>query len=304
MKKKFTYKDSLYRKYLFQFKATLFNLLTVNSLPLFLRGRDVISTDPQVFGHYELRIKKFIDHFAQNGYSDYLIDIGANIGLSSCQSGNLFQEVHRFEPNPDCFNILKVNTRIALTKSSVFLYNFDLGNEADNLTLHVPKGNWGGGFIHDKFNLYTDNQIGSKDGFDGFDLKNYNEVPIKIESSIDKLTSLFQSLSLKELTSCFIKVDVEGYEPLIIKSNADVIPVNFKAIVLFECWSRDFDPEPLLQAFRGRAQAFKLVRSPEKHIPRLRRLFEIIRQFGYKYELKDFSMRSNSADLVFIVKNN
>jgi len=304
MLSKFTSKDSLFTKYLFRYKATIFNLLTTNSLPLFLRGQDVISTDPQVLGHYELRIKEFINHSARNGYDDYLLDIGANIGLSSCQSGNLFKEVHCFEPNPDCFSILKVNTRIALTKTSVFLHNFGLGKEAGDLTLHVPRGNWGGGFIRDKFNLYSDSQIGSKDGFNGFDIKNYDEVPIKIESSVEKLASLFQSLSSKGLSSGFIKIDVEGYEPLIIQSIADVIPENFKAVVLFECWSRDFDPDFLLKSFKGRAKAYKLVRTPEKHTPRFRRLFEIIRHFGYNFELKEFNTKSNSADVVFIVENN
>ena len=69
-------------------------------------------------GVYEPHIKFLIDYLAEKGYSDFLIDIGANIGLTSCQSGNSFKEIHMFEPNPDCVNILKVKE--SLIKSRTF----------------------------------------------------------------------------------------------------------------------------------------------------------------------------------------
>jgi FkbM family methyltransferase len=301
MSKDFELKDSLFRKYILQYKAKLFHLLTAKSLPLFFRAGDTISTDPQVFGYWEVHIKGLIDHYAQEGFGDFFIDIGANIGLTSCQSGNAFSEVHCFEPNPDCFSILKINTKLSLSRPLVFLNNFGLGAEAVQSNLYLPRGNWGGGFIHDENNSYTDSEIGEKDGYEGFSADNYDVMPIKIESANEKLSYLFESLLAKNLTSGFIKIDVEGYEPLIVKSIAQTIPKDFRAVMLFECWTKDFDAQPLIDIFKGRATAYKLVRSPEKNVNRFIRLLKIIKNFGYVYELIKFNKRSNAADIVFII---
>jgi FkbM family methyltransferase len=302
MLKDFSSKEFLFKKYLLRPKSYIFNLLTKNALPIFLKGGDVISTDPLIFGCYETRVRDLINFYALSGYGDYLIDIGANIGLSSCQSGNFFQEVHCYEPNPDCFNILKVNTRIALIKPKVVLNNFGLGDKRSSTNLYVPRGNWGGGFIHDENNAYSDSEIGSKDGYIGFDPKNYDVIPIIVESGTEKLTDAFESLEQKNLRNGFIKIDAEGYEPIIIGAIAGSIPKSSSAVILFECHAKQFDPTHLLALFKGRATAHRLVRSPEKHVPKILRFLKIIYQLGYKYQVKEFSRNSNSSDIVFIIE--
>lgn len=301
MLKKFTSKESILKKYYLKTKKYLFKILTPRALPIFLKGGDIISSDPLIFGYHELRVAELINFYALNGYGDYLIDIGANIGLTSCQSGNLFQEVHCYEPNPDCFSILHVNTKITLTKPRVTLNNFGLGEKKMVTYLHVPKGNWGGGFIHDQNNSYSDQEIGSKDGYRDFNPKNYDVISIEIESGPDKLTEVFKTLNGKNLKNGFIKIDVEGYEPLIIEAIASSIPKDMGAVILFECLAKQFDPNDLLMLFKGRAQAYKLIRSPEKHESKVKRLIQIIGNFGYTYKLVDFNQRSNSVDVVFVV---
>ena len=299
--KKYSSNEFLFKKILLKLKLYLFQILTRNALPIFLKGGDGNSADPLVFGYYESRVRDFINFYALNGYGDFLIDIGANIGLSSCQSGNLFQEVHCYEPNPDCFNILKVNTRITLTKPKVVLNNFGLGEKRSSDNLYVPKYNWGGGFIYDANNFYSQEEICKKDGYERFNLKNYDVISVTVESGAEKLSNLFGSLEQKALRHGFIKIDAEGYEPLIIKEIAASIPKNMSVIILFECHSRQFDPTILLDLFNGRAAAYKLVRSPEKFVPKLSRIFSIICQLGYRYRIKKFSQKSNSSDLVFII---
>ena len=296
-------KESLIQRLILRKKETLFKWLTSNSLPLFLRGRDVISVAPQIYGYYEIRIKDLIEHYAKNGYGDFLIDIGANIGLSTCQSGDYFKEVHCYEPNPNCFNILMVNTKISLNKCKVYLNKFGLGSEDATNTLYVPRGNWGGGFIHDENNSYDDDELGSKDGYTKLDLEKYDAMPILIQSAPNKLKELFLSLIEKNLLNGFIKIDVEGYEPLILKSIAQVIPDNLKVIILFECFTKNLSPENLLANFNGRAEAYKLVRNPPKNTSKIKRFFKIIAQFGYRFELEKFSVESTSTDIVFIVNS-
>jgi FkbM family methyltransferase len=301
MTEPYSMKESLIERHLLRIKESLYKWLLKDALPLFLRGQDNISFTPHVFGYHEIRVKELINHSANNGYHDFLLDIGANIGLSACQSGNLFKEVHCYEPNPDCFSILKVNTRISLTKCRLYLNQFGLGAEKAEKVLYVPKGNWGGGFIRDENNFYEDEQLGSKDGYKEFDPNNYNLVPIIIEPAKEKLDALFRDLDNKKLTKGFIKIDVEGYEPLIVRSIAESLPDNFEVIILFECFTKQFNPNELLSHFNRRAIAYKLTRTPEKSMPKMKRIWRIISQFGYEYQLQEFDMRSSSTDIVFIV---
>ena len=110
----FSSRESLFQRHVVRKKIGIFQRLTKGALPLFTRGGDEICVSPQIFGYYELRVKDLMDFYAAQGHSDFLIDIGANIGLSTCQSGDRFKEVHCYEPNPNCFKILEVNTQIAL----------------------------------------------------------------------------------------------------------------------------------------------------------------------------------------------
>ena len=304
MRINFSAKETLIQKYISKIKENIYNWLTKDAMPIFLRGQDNISFTPNVFGYHEVRVKELIGYCVSEGYQDFLLDIGANIGLITCQSGDLFKEVHCYEPNPDCFNILKVNTRISLSKCQLHLNEFGLGSEKSIKDLYVPKGNWGGGFIHDEHNSYHDEQLGSKDGYVGFDSTNYNLTPIVIESAKQVLSDLFKNLRSKNMNKGFIKIDVEGYEPLIIKSIAESLPDNFDVIILFEYFSKPFNPDKLLGYFNKRATGYNLARIPEKRFPKIKRIWKIFSQFGYEYRLQKFDMNSNSTDIVFIVNSN
>ena len=298
----FSSRESLFQRHVVRKKIGIFQRLTKGALPLFTRGGDEICVSPQIFGYYELRVKDLMDFYAAQGHSDFLIDIGANIGLSTCQSGDRFKEVHCYEPNPNCFKILEVNTQIALSQCKLYLNQYGLGTEKSETVLHVPRGNWGGAFVHDPHNSYSDEEIGRKDGYQGFDAARYQQIPIVIESGTEKLGELFNSLTSRGLKNGFIKIDVEGYEPVIIESIAKAIPPNMNIFILFECFTKDFNPTKLLACFNGRAEAFKLIRSPEKHIPKLKRLWTIITQWGYIFEIAKFNPHSNSTDIIFKVK--
>ena len=299
---KFFFKETLTNKYFSRLKVRLYEMLSKKSLPIFLRGGDVISTSPQVLGYHEIRVRQLINYAAQDGYGDFLLDIGANIGLSACQSGDFFKEVHCYEPNPDCFQILKINTKISLKNCKISLNNFGLGLLDGETQLYVPRGNWGGAFIHDDVNAYTDEEIGNKDGYIGFSLDNYEVVSIQIKNAIRHLTDLFTELKDRNLHKGFIKIDVEGYEAVVIEAITQALPVGMGVIILFECFTKGFTPSAFLEKFNGRAKAYRLVRSPEKYLSKLSRTLKIIAQFGYVYQLKEFDSRGNATDIIFIVE--
>lgn len=237
-----------------QFKARLFCRLTKPSSRLFLKGGDVISIAPQISGEHEPVLSGFITQCAQTGYGDYLIDIGANIGLISCQAGSHFDMVHMFEPNPLCVQILSVNAEISLRQGHFQIHPVGIGMLQSELTLTVPKNNWGGAFVKTDDNAYSDEVLAQKDGFSSLDAANYFEVTVTIADGITTLTKIFEGLSANGKTAGVIKIDVEGLETPILNAIARTLPDSGKLVIVFENWDVDFDPKSLLAAFEGRAE--------------------------------------------------
>ena len=251
-----SYWSSLKRKW----RQKLFRKVTQQALPLFLNGRDIISRDPMANGEYEREIKALMDHWATHGYGDFLLDIGANIGLSSCQSGRGFREVHMFEPNPDALHILKVNTRIALGGHNHRIHAYGLGARAETLKLFIPHGNWGGAFIKSEQNAYDDRLLSSKDGYDRFDAHNYDVADVRVEPAAQVLQTLLTDLEQRGLSAGVVKIDVEGYESLVIDALLQSIPACMKVFVIFENW-KDATPSGELTAASTRDVSLFLLRS-------------------------------------------
>jgi FkbM family methyltransferase len=234
------------------FKYLLFKNITKKSLNIFLRGSDIISIWPQISGYHEKVLTNFIKETAKNGNSDFLIDIGANIGLTTCQTGNEFDNVICFEPNPLCMNILRVNSEVSLDISKVELYECGLGDNKDNLELWIPKNNWGGAFIHSDSNLYSNETLAKKDGYENIQAANYTIKKVKVESAEAKLTEIFNRL---EIESCFkgvIKIDVEGMEESVLRGISKSIPKNTSAYIVFENWENNFDFNKIINFFSHR----------------------------------------------------
>ena len=243
----------------FGIKSWLFGKLTRDSSDLFFRGRDIISVRSQITGVWEPTLTELIAHFADSGHDDFLIDIGANIGLVSSQSGNRFKHVHMFEPNPHCCNLIEVNTAIALNVPKT-LHRYGLGDCDKTCELTVPKHNWGGAFVDDGANAYDKATLAAKDGFAAYSEANYFNVAIEIKDGTKALAAVFADLLAKGLTRGVIKIDVEGYEPVVLKGIAAAIPPEIGVVIVLESWDRNFPMESVLAAFGERGTAYKLDR--------------------------------------------
>lgn len=252
-------------------RMRLFQRLTRNGPNLFLRADDLISARPQLFGVHEPAVTSLIRSFAENGHADFLIDIGANIGITSCQNGGAFRRVHMFEPNPMCCRILEVNAALALDPSYFVIHSFGLGARDARARLTVPRHNWGGAFIRDANNAYSAELLARKDGFDRFDAANYFDVDIELRECAGALAEVFAGLADEGLVNGVIKIDVEGYEPTVLAGVAAALPANMKLMIVFESWDPGFDMTAVLNAFQGRATAYKLVRSTpwQRHWPEI-----------------------------------
>lgn len=243
----------------FGLKSWLFKRLTRRSSSLFFRGGDIISVRSQVGGEWEPGLTALLRHFAASGHGDFLIDIGANIGLVSAQSGNGFKRVHMFEPNPHCCNLIEVNAAIALNVPYT-LHRYGLGDGDKTCELTVPKHNWGGAFVNDAANSYDRETLAAKDGFSSYSVENYFQIAIEIREAASALAAVFAELAAQGLTHGTIKIDVEGYEPVVLAGIAAAIPPEFAAVVVLESWDKDFPMAEVLSRFGGRATAHKLDR--------------------------------------------
>jgi FkbM family methyltransferase len=230
-------------------KKILFMSMTNKSMNLFMRGGDIISVSPQIFGTHDEGLTNSIKFYANCGYRDFFIDIGANIGLTSCQNGSDFEEVHMFEPNNLCCNILEVNANIALDSSKFKIYRYGLGEKDKQCILTVPKHNWGGAFIRDENNSYSDSILASKDGFKNIDRKEYFDVEIKIKNSENELKNIFSHMISKGLKKGIIKIDVEGYEETVLIGIANALPKDIMIVILFESWDKSFNISKIVDAF-------------------------------------------------------
>ena len=294
-------RESIFSRYKNKIKQAIFERITRNSLPYFTRGGDAISVSSQIHGFHELPVRRLFEEAASLGYSDFLIDIGANIGLSSCQTGNLFRELHCFEPNPNCFRILSVNTQIAIDANKLNLYNIGLGSQRVTGRLLVPKHNWGGGFVLDEHNAYTTDLLAKKDGFEKFATENYHDLEIEIHPATEVFDRLFANLAKKNLVRGVIKIDVEGYELVVLKALAQTLPQEKEIVVIFENFDSELDEKSLLAQFGQRAQLFQILRTPVKKMNRIRRAVEILAGMGYKYNLVPFHKSIPSNDLVMLI---
>lgn len=215
----------------------LFKKITKQALPLFFRGADIISINPLVNGVHEPEVKALLDYLADSGYQDFLIDIGANIGLTSCQSGRKFSEVHMFEPNPNALGILKINANIALRGHPYTIHEYALGAKQERLKLYVPYDNWGGAFIDSAQNDYELNLHSQNNGFGAFNPDNYDIFDVPVEPAQDKLTQLFQHLAAQNKKHGVVKIDAEGYEDFIIEALLQSLPADFKLFIVYENWN-------------------------------------------------------------------
>jgi len=292
----FAFQESFAADYSNARKERKFKELTKHSSNLFLRGGDIISGKPQILGTHEPVITSLINFCAHSGYADFLLDIGANIGLISCQCGNNFDQVHMFEPNPYCCKILEVNCVIALNDTQYQIHNYGLGEENTNAILTVPRRNWGGAFVNDGFNAYDEQVLARKDEFESMEDANYFPVKIEIRNTAEELTKLFVQLAKKNLGRGVIKIDVEGYEATVLKGIAEALPAAAKAVIVFESWDSNFDMARVLRQFRGRAAAYKLVR--ELPLARWGRGLKLLLNPNIRYRLARVEDEDWRGDLI------
>ena len=153
------------------------------------------------------------------------IDIGGNIGLSTIgfrELGFKKNKIHIFEP--DTFLINSYLSRIKKVYKNLIIYNFGLSSKNSKKKLFKA--------------FYKNNYFHFNNSFDKFYIKNKikENYPKKyknftFKSEIFKLKK-FDNLNLK-INPCFIKIDVEGLDHLVLKGMKKLLNKT-KPVILIE----------------------------------------------------------------------
>lgn len=148
---------------------------------------------------------------------DVVIDIGANLGYLTKLFSKLVKEegkVYAVEPVEPVLRVLRRNTK---RLGNVHIYPYALGSEDKTIFLgndtRIKKG-----FIASGSNFILDGAVTGK-----------NEADVEFRAEMKRGSELFKSLSRLD----FIKIDVEGYEKVIILEMESLI-VRFKLLMLVE----------------------------------------------------------------------
>jgi len=172
---------------------------------------------------YKLKILKLIDQYKYHYFisnlinkGDTVIDIGANLGYFSKNFSSwvgINGKVHSVEPVKDVLEVFKINIR---KRKNIIIYPYALGEEEKTIYLgNVTMNNQG--------------YIGSGSHFvlNNFDQENKNI--IKFPAEMKRASKLFNSIEKIN----FIKIDIEGYETVVIPEMENLI-IKHKPLMLIE----------------------------------------------------------------------
>ena len=169
-------------------------------------------------------------------------------------------------------------------KSKWELHEYGLSDADENSKLKVPKDNWGGSYIDDIRNSYSQEILRKKDGFFGLVSENYSLVDIELRDAERSLTDLFSALREKGRTKGVIKIDVEGYEDLIIERIAIVVPEDFEIVIIAE----DLVDTPIAQEIKDKfgkstefGRFYSKIRSRQEG--KILKAFRVLFSKGYDY---------------------
>jgi FkbM family methyltransferase len=280
----------------------LFYLLSKDALPVFIRGGDIISAGPIINGSHDPHVNEILKIFSSEGYNDFLIDIGANIGLTTSSVGNSFKKVILFEPNSLCLGILETNVAISLLNVPYEIRRYGLGNKSGKVLMKIPRNNWGGAYVVSDENLYSSQTLMDKDNYNQENLNEYLTLEIEIRDGESEFQNLFSELMSSGNINGSIKIDVEGFEYVILKSIIALMPDEMGFSIIFENWSDDFPFEELLNIIDGRAELFVLDKTPKADISHFKKLFSLIFNGGEDYKLIPWRKGVVARDLVLKTK--
>ena len=139
---------------------------------------------------------------------DLAVDIGANLGLWTKDLTNYFDKTICFEPNSFCIDYLKKNINL----NKAIIYNCVIGDLKQTKKLFCPINSGNSSFINK-----------TKIGYNPDGTKINGEFPKDTKTEIVKVKTL-DSFGIKKID--FIKIDVQGFEPEVLRGGERTFKSN------------------------------------------------------------------------------
>lgn len=154
------------------------------------------------FGRYERRLIEMFLAAVDLQRRGVCLDIGGNVGNHALAFGTAFSTVHTFEPNPEVLDQLRMNVSLN-PNLDIRIHPFGLGDQDGELPFYnIRNGNLGLGTFSN--------------------VEQYDQPLIRIgEAKIHRGDDFVRSLSIDRVDA--IKIDVQGFEPEVIRGLADTL---------------------------------------------------------------------------------
>ena len=281
----------------------IFKFIICKKNYLFLIPQDRISSNFTVDSEYEKSIVEIIKLYAtKKKFNHFFIDIGANIGLVSCQVHSFFRYIRMYEPNPICSNVLKSNILLSSFKSRYDISEYALSNDGSDCFLFIPKSNLGGAFIKSKDNSYTEEIIAKKEGKRKFSNLNLNKIKIETKIMNSEFKKLFKFLNKQSYKKGIIKIDTEGMEQAIILKLLEFLPKGFELAIIFENWKPTLD---LKIKFTNLELTFKKIHNNKDfhNLSLFSKLIKILTPTKENIFIGNLNSDQANGDILLIAKN-
>ena len=122
------YEQGVFHKLYFRQSQNILKKLIQSGSNVYLKPNDIISHRPTLFGYHEPHLEALFKDVSRT-HSDFLLDIGANIGLTSVMGGGDFTDIHCVEPNGTLAKILDVNLELNGLSDRSTIHTVGLGDE-------------------------------------------------------------------------------------------------------------------------------------------------------------------------------
>ena len=184
---------------------------------------------------YQSRVREVGISFVPPSKRNIAVDIGAHVGIASIHFADHFRSVLAFEPIPETFECLQANLE-KHKKVNVSSYNLALADKERFISFKTHEGNTG----------YTEPEV----------------TPTVTPDIATKTTTLDDALN--GLKPDLIKIDVEGFEPLVISGGIKTIN-KCKPVIIIEAKGIGFSKPDPHNAIRTLVEAGYKVVGQESH---------------------------------------
>lgn len=183
--------------------------------------QDHIAKELIHYGSYEWYVIEILQNLLKGQTSGIFLDIGTNLGTVTLPMARDFPEfsIHSFEIQPFLINALKDNLKLN-NLTNVTIHEHGLGNKHDSITIKQPDytqaGNVGALSLNPKVREHSDIAVGHGDEI------TVNVVPLDTIEFDQPIRA--------------IKLDVEGYEQLVIEGGLETLKKNNYPPIVYELW--------------------------------------------------------------------